>query len=273
MSYEALRWAMSQPVAKSSAKFVLVAMADCVNGQGDVMVCWPTVAHLSALTALDRKTVIDAIQRLRDSGFILDTKERKGSTGQIPVYRLKTPETGTVPASPKGQPEPAERVDPAPAKSPENGIDTKTGTVPLLDAKSPVFPHEESRFSLETVPKTGHGTRKEPGKNQEGTRKVAPVIKGVPPELLDDWLAVRKAKRAGPLTPTAIAGLQREADKAGLTAAEAIAFCCEAGWQGFNAGWYADRTKGRTPAAPSGKHSGFAAKNYREGVEADGSFH
>jgi hypothetical protein len=69
-----------------------------------------------------------------------------------------------------------------------------------------------------------------------------------------------------------IAGLLREATKAGITPAEAVTFCCEAGWQGFNAGWYADRTKGKTPAT-SGKHSGFAGKNYREGVEADGSFH
>ena len=70
----------------------------------------------------------------------------------------------------------------------------------------------------------------------------------IPAELLSDFLAVRKAKKAGPLTPTALAGIQREADKAGLTLVEAVTACCEYGWQGFNAGWYAERTA-KTPAA------------------------
>lgn len=58
-----------------------------------------------------------------------------------------------------------------------------------------------------------------------------------------DFLAIRKAKRA-PLTDTAIEGIAREADKAGLTLAEALAICCQRGWQGFNAGWV-DKPKDR----------------------------
>jgi hypothetical protein len=84
----------------------------------------------------------------------------------------------------------------------------------------------------------------------------------IPPALLADFLAVRKAKRAGPLTATAIAGLQREADKAGITLEAAVTACCEFGWQGFNAGWYADRAP--KPAAMTAnrqahKHAGAAA--------------
>ncbi len=56
-----------------------------------------------------------------------------------------------------------------------------------------------------------------------------------------DFQAIRKAKRA-PLTDTALDGIRREAEKAGLGLGDAIAYCCEAGWQGFNAGWYANRT-------------------------------
>lgn len=61
-----------------------------------------------------------------------------------------------------------------------------------------------------------------------------------------DFLVIRKAKRA-PMTDTAMDGLRREAEKAGITLDAAIAYCCEAGWQGFNAGWYADRVA-RQPA-------------------------
>jgi hypothetical protein len=57
-----------------------------------------------------------------------------------------------------------------------------------------------------------------------------------------DWLAVRKAKRAGPITATAWSGMVREAAKAGITPDAAVRACCEYGWQGFNAAWEAKRS-------------------------------
>jgi hypothetical protein len=277
VSYEAVRWAMSQAVLKSSAKFVLVAMADCVNGQGGQMTCWPTVAHLCTLTALDRKTVIDGLHRLRDSGWIRDTGERRGATGQVPVYELKTPESGTVKTDRKAQPEPAKSPESPTPNGPESGTDTETGTVPLSEANSPVFPHEQSRFSLETVPKTGHGTRKEQGKNKEGTRKKGSFDAGGIE--LPDWLDAEtwqswcrdRASRGKRITEDA-ARLQlrklAEYREQGHEPATVIEHCIANGYQGLF-----PPSGPKKPATPSGKHSGFAAKNYREGVEADGSFH
>ena len=77
---------------------------------------------------------------------------------------------------------------------------------------------------------------------------------GIAPQVWADWLQVRKGKRAGPVTETAWSGLVREAAKAGITAEAAVRACCEFGWQGFNAGWYAQRkplTAGGAPAALS----------------------
>lgn len=71
----------------------------------------------------------------------------------------------------------------------------------------------------------------------------------VPMSVWQDFQAIRKAKRA-PLTHTALAGIRREAGKAGLSLADAIAYCCEAGWQGFNAAWYADRHRPNPRASP-----------------------
>jgi uncharacterized protein YdaU (DUF1376 family) len=80
-----------------------------------------------------------------------------------------------------------------------------------------------------------------------GARKRAPTRPdGVSEQIWQDFLAIRKAKRA-PLTDTALEGIAREAQKAGLTLAEAIAYCCEQGWQSFNAGWYAERQGGKRP--------------------------
>jgi len=82
-------------------------------------------------------------------------------------------------------------------------------------------------------------------------KKPATDVPDIPPALLSDFLSVRKAKRAGPLTKTALDGLKREADKAGLTLSEAVAYCCEVGWQGFNAAWHAERTKDKSNGVKS----------------------
>jgi hypothetical protein len=82
-------------------------------------------------------------------------------------------------------------------------------------------------------------SRGDKSNSEEGSAN-APAI---PESLLADFLELRKAKKAGKLTATALAGIQREADKAGVSLNQAITACCEYSWVGFNAGWYADRTK------------------------------
>lgn len=58
----------------------------------------------------------------------------------------------------------------------------------------------------------------------------------IDPEVWADFIALRKAKRA-PVTRTVVAGIKREADKAGWTLPDAIAECVTRGWQGFKADW------------------------------------
>lgn len=59
---------------------------------------------------------------------------------------------------------------------------------------------------------------------------------GVALALWSDFLVLRRAKKL-PITQTALDGIQREAEKAGLTMAQAIQTCCERGWGGFKADW------------------------------------
>lgn len=204
MSVEAITWALSQPVKHSSAKFVLTVMANYADAD---FVCWPSAALLSEQTAQDRKTVLENMRRLRDLGYLEDTGERKGTTKQVVVYRLKKPESGTVITSP------------TPASPASN--DTENGTlppgqqVPNSPSKSPVFPDKQSQISLETVPifpgnspengtrnrKEPSGTVKEPVKRQARAQTM-PILPDppawVPRDLWDAWLEVRKKKRAWP---------------------------------------------------------------------------
>lgn len=150
MSVEAISWALAQPVERSSAKFVLVAMANCA---GPDMTCWPSMAYLTEATSQDRKTVLENVKRLTEAGYIQATEARAGRTAQVVVYRLTAPE-----------------------KESQKRNSTENGTVPKTEAKSPVFPVKESRFSVETVPKTGHGTVIGTVIEPSGNKKGAAVL-------------------------------------------------------------------------------------------------
>ena len=87
-----------------------------------------------------------------------------------------------------------------------------------------------------------------------------------------DWMQLRKSKRA-PVTETVVDGARAEAMKAGIPLQRFFEIWCLRGSQGLQAEWLrADERNPRTQTPITGKHSGFAMKNYREGVEADGTF-
>ena len=67
---------------------------------------------------------------------------------------------------------------------------------------------------------------------------------GVEKQLAQDWLQTRKEKRAGSLTPTVVAGLQREATKAGLTVPQAVQIAAERGWGRFMASYLTNEAQG-----------------------------
>ncbi|KEQ00391.1 Complementary sex determiner protein [Snodgrassella alvi SCGC AB-598-J21] len=62
------------------------------------------------------------------------------------------------------------------------------------------------------------------------------LAENIDEQLASDFIAIRKAKNA-PLTLTALRGILREANKAGLTLENALRICIERNWQGFSASW------------------------------------
>lgn len=62
------------------------------------------------------------------------------------------------------------------------------------------------------------------------------LLAEVDPQVAKDWMVLRKQKKA-PITATAVAGIRREASKAGISLGDALAFCCQRGWTGFKAEW------------------------------------
>ena len=186
MSNEAINWALTRSIKHSTAKFVLVVMANCADEE--TWEAWPSVAHLAEATSQDRKTVLENVKRLIAAGLISDTRARKGGTKQVIVYRLNKSENGTV-------------------KETQKRTSTESGTVPDFPPNSPVIPYKESQNSLETVPKTGHGTLNEPSTEPKGTPKKKAGLSVTLPSWLDldsweSWVEYRKSIKAA-LSPKA----------------------------------------------------------------------
>ncbi len=72
---------------------------------------------------------------------------------------------------------------------------------------------------------------------------------GIARDVVRDFKAMRSKQRAA-ITPTAVAGIKREADKAGITLEAALVMCCERNWRGFKADWVTDSPPGKPSAAP-----------------------
>lgn len=83
-------------------------------------------------------------------------------------------------------------------------------------------------------------TDEPPMKEEKPKRKRSSNVQkpeSVSGQVWNDFTALRTKRRA-PITETALKGIQREAEKAGITLEEALSTCCERGWQGFKAEWY-----------------------------------
>jgi hypothetical protein len=82
---------------------------------------------------------------------------------------------------------------------------------------------------------------------------------GVEPQTWADYLTVRKAKKA-PMTHTALAKMQSEANKANMSLQSVIAMCAERNWQGFSASWEHEK-RDRQAAATEDRSQSYRKNN------------
>lgn len=140
MSLEATRAAWQQRGLRPLHKLVLLALADMAGPDSTV---WPSHDALMESTGADRKTIWQAIKVFREEGLVVDTGERRGRTGQIPVLRLLCiPKTKDV----------------------QKGNGSENGTVPFFpgkDSENGMVKHSENgirNLSSESISKPERGT-------------------------------------------------------------------------------------------------------------------
>jgi len=80
-----------------------------------------------------------------------------------------------------------------------------------------------------------------PPRNKKSSATQIEKPAGVSEQVWDDFIALRKAKRA-PLSATALSVITKEAEKAAMHIEEALTECVTRGWQSFKAEWIKPKT-------------------------------
>lgn len=206
--------AMRIRVGNPLRKLVLIKLADNASDSGE---CWPSHQHIAEQCEISRRSVINHINKLEEMGLLRKEYRTKNNEKQSNLYQLTLDQAIDVAGGSAGDSLPSEGNSP--------GGSAGDSLPSARDAQG---------GGAGDAHRTSHSS--EPV-NEPLKPKDRLIASGVDKQVLEDFLAVRKAKRL-PLTHTAIDGLEREARKASLEVKDAIRFCAEKGWGGFNANWY-----------------------------------
>lgn len=194
---------------------MLLALALADHASDDGSRVYPSVKALAEKTRQSERTVQYQLRRMQEQGWLQLVSTGNGGRSMASEYRISGDWIKGAEIAPfkKGA-----------SDDIKGATDDTKGCNPQQKRVQQIAPANN---------------RHEPLKNHQGTvRSSALGLIDVDDELLSDWNKVRKDKKAGDATASAVKLLQTEARKAGLTDSQAITVCCGYGWQGFRAAWY-----------------------------------
>ena len=137
MSIEALNRAFKADIKKSSLKFILVALSDYANEEGEA---YPSIQTLNSKTSLNRKTIIAGLMQLETLGYLKNTGKKVGRTNSITVWQItglveqsqkgdslvSSPKNGTSSSPKKGTPKQSQKRDIEPSVILTTSVTTRT---------------------------------------------------------------------------------------------------------------------------------------------------
>lgn len=100
------------------------------------------------------------------------------------------------------------------------------------------------QVSRELAGKLGSSIHSTDKPKKSDGRELLNTIPDLHAQVADDYMTARKTKKAGALTKTSLAMIEKQAALANITTAQAIAFAAGKGWVGFMASWYEKEISG-----------------------------
>lgn len=194
-----------------------------------------SISQIQKFTGIRKEeTVQKAINELIALGLI-GKQRRIGLPNEY--FLISDPKKGATPPPKNGVP-------------PENGAPTKKGVTP--PPKMGVGPPPKKGGHINTKNKKQISTNvdintahekpaKKPTKHEADLALLAEH--GIDGQIAEDFLTIRKAKRQ-PLTETAMRLIASDAEKCGMTAAQAVEYAIGNGWGSFRAEWLKNKTFG-----------------------------
>lgn len=242
--------AMDLQVGNPIRKLVLLKLADQANDKGE---CWPSYASIAKAAECGRTSVIAHIDWLEKQGFLWVERRAIGKGQNLTnVYHL-TLENGGSNAELGGSNAELGGGSNAEPK-PVNKNQSMNQSMNHSNAHAEACAAEPDGKPSEKLAKTAKPKATKKGDSMEADLAALESL-GVDSQTAKDWLITRKEKRAGSLTQTVLAALQREAGKAGLTAAQAVQVAAERNWARFVASYVQNETQGfvGAPACPTNR--------------------
>jgi hypothetical protein len=253
MSVKMMNLAWRLPL-NSTETLVILALADAANDEG---FCYPGYESLLEKTKLARSTLSKTLSILEGAGIF--EKKAHSSIGKgraVNTYQLlfdeswfevvkqPPPKSSRLELINSLRGELIEKINKL-RKEQKRPI-SSTLILPKVqpsDTISMRCEHEPSILTISSEPPLKDIAS---SKNNREIKKVAPPIEilarfGITGQLADDFIQHRKAKKAS-ITATVLNSFQCEANKAGITLADAITISIVRGWQGLKAEWLTSST-------------------------------
>ena len=204
----------------TSSKMVLIALAQHADSAGH---CWPSLERISQLSCLSERATRYALRKLEQLG-LLHARHRLGTSTR---YTLAL----------SGAAEPVAPTPAAIAPPPRQTMPPNRSLEPLQEIHC-APPAQAPEPTPVPIAKTA------------APLCVPDELKDIAPQVLQDFAIVRKTKKKAPMpTRTEAQDLAEQADRAGLTVAQAVRLCIVKGWARFEAAWVADRRSAQQDAA------------------------
>ena len=190
-----------------------------------------SISQIQKATGIkSEKTVEKAINELVELGLI-GKQSRFGLPNEY--FLISDPKKGVTPP-PKNAPPPKNGGTPPP----KNG-----GTPPPKNGGHINTKYKKQITTNVVINTAPEKTAKKQTKHEADLALLAEH--GITGQIAEDFLTIRKAKRQ-PLTETAMRLIASDAEKCGMTAAQAVEYAIGNGWGSFRAEWLKNKTFGRS---------------------------